>query len=180
MRPIVMRPIILALSVLAAACRDHVSSSPTSPSIVAVAATPAQSRSATELPFRGSFTAADKAVVAPPNLLAQGTGEGNTTHLGRFTMTFSAVAVLASSTATGTFDFTASNGDHLLATFAGTAVDIEPGVVRFTEVLTIVGGTGRFAGATGTFTLRRIGIIDFATSTSTSTGSIEGHINLRN
>jgi len=180
MRPIVMRPIILAVSVLAAACSDQGSTSPTSPASTALATTPAQSRSATELPFRGSLTTDEKAVVAPPNLLAQGTGEGNATHLGRFTVTFAAVAPLGGNTATGTFTFTAANGDQLLASFAGTAISIEPTVLSFTEVLTIAGGTGRFAQATGRFTLRRIGIIDFANNTSTSTGSFEGHINLNN
>jgi hypothetical protein len=179
MRPIVIRPIILAASVLAAACSDQGSRSPTSPTSVVLA--PTHSRSATRLPFRGSFTAADQGVVVPPSLLVQGTGEGNATHLGRFTMTFAAVADLATPTATGTFTFTAANGDQLLTTFVGNAADlIEPGVVSFTETLTIVGGTGRFYGATGTFTMRRIAIIDFATGASTSTGSFDGHINLKN
>ena len=90
-----------------------------------------------------------------------------------------AVADLATPTATGTFTFTAANGDQLLVTFVGNAANtIEPGVVSFTETLTIVGGTGRFAGAIGTFTMRRIAHIDFATGTSTSTGSFEGHITL--
>jgi hypothetical protein len=173
MRPIVMRPIILAVSVLAAACSDQVSTSPTSPTSPALA----HSRNATQLPFSGTFTAADQGVVVPPNLLVEGTGEGTATHLGRFTMTYAAVAGLA--TATGTFDFVAANGDQLHTTFAGVAaVSPDPTVVSFTEVLTIVGGSGRFAGATGTFTVRRIAVVNFATGRSTSTGSFEGHINL--
>ena len=178
MRPIVMRP-ILAVSVLAAACSDQASSVPTSPGNAALA--PAQSRSATQLPLRGSFTAADQSVIVPPSLLVQGTGEGMSTHLGRFTMTFSAVADLATPTATGTFTFTAANGDQLRATFVGNAAEtVEPAVVSFTETFTIVSGTGRFVGATGTFTMRRIANINFATGTSTSVGSFDGHINLSN
>ncbi len=174
MRPIVMRPIILAVSVLAAACSDQVSTSPTSPTSPALA----HSHNATQLPFSGAFTAADQGVVVPPNLLVQGTGVGTATHLGRFTMTYAAVADLATPTATGTYDFVAANGDQLHTTFVGVAtVSQDPTVVSFTEVLTIVGGSGRFAGATGTFTVRKIGVIDFATARSTSTGSFEGHIN---
>jgi hypothetical protein len=176
-----MRPIMCAVSVLAAACSDQVSSLPTSPTSTASAPDLAQVASVVQLPMKGSFTAADQGVVVPPNLLVQGTGDGKATHFGRFTMTYSAVADLATPTATGTFTFTAANGDQLLTTFVGVAADnIEPGVVSFTEVVTIVGGTGRFVGATGTFTLRRIALIDFATGTSTSTGSFEGHINLSN
>jgi adhesin HecA-like repeat protein len=57
-------------------------------------------------------------------------------------------------------------------------VNIEPGIVEFTEVLTIVGGTGRFVAATGTFTLRRTGRLDVAAGTSSSSGSFEGSISL--
>lgn len=178
MRPIVMRPIILALSVLAAACSDQASTSPTSPTSATLAE--AHSLNATRLPLRGTFTAADQGVVVPPSLLVQGAGDGTATHLGRFTMTYAAVADLATPTATGTYDFVAANGDQLHTTFVGiAAVSVEPTVVSFTEVLTIVGGSGRFAGATGTFTLRRIAVIDFATVRSTSTGSFEGHITLK-
>lgn len=102
-------------------------------------------------------------------------------YLGRFTMIYAAVADLATPTATGTFTFTAANGDQLLVTFVGNAANtIEPGIVDFTETLTIVAGTGRFSRATGTFTMRRIATINFATGTSTSTGSFEGHIDFDN
>jgi hypothetical protein len=175
MRPIVMRPIILAVSVLSAACGDQLSTAPTSPASAPTAQ--AQAQSAVQLPFQGSVTTADQGVVVPPNLLVDGTGEGNATHLGHFTVTYSAIAGLA--TATGTYTFTAANGDQLLTTFSGTAVTMGPGVFSFTEALAIVGGTGRLAGATGTFTLRRIGIVDFATGRSTSTGDFEGHITLK-
>ena len=180
MRSIVPRPIILAASVLTVACSDQVSSTPTSPTDIPLGPTQAQ-RNATWLPLRGSFTATDQGVVVPPSLLVQGSGDGTATQLGRFTMTYTAVADLATPTATGTFTFTAASGDRLLVTFVGNAADtVEPGVVSFTETLTIVGGTGRFVGATGTFTMRRIATIDFAAGTSTSTGSFEGHINFNN
>jgi len=119
------------------------------------------------------------AVVAPPFLLATGTGEGTATHLGRFTATYEAAADLATPTATGTYRFTAANGDRLVATFVGTAVALKPGLERFTEVLTIVSGTGRFAAAAGTITLVRLVSIDYAAGTSTSTGSMEGAITLK-
>ena len=163
MRPI-MLPIILAMGVLAAACSDQVSSSPTSPSTAIFARAQAKGQNGVQVPFRGSFTATDQGVVVPPHLLVQGTGGGNATHLGRFTMTYSAVADLATPTATGTYRFTAANGDQLFTTFVGNAADtLEPGVISFTETLTIVGGNGRFIRAAGTFIVRRIAIVNFAT-----------------
>ena len=75
MRPIVMRPIILAASVLAAACSDQASTSPTSPTSAALV--PAQTqRNATRLPFRGSFTAADRSTITPPNTPRSGDRRG--------------------------------------------------------------------------------------------------------
>ena len=180
MRPIVMRPIILAASVLAAACSDHGSGSPTSPPGAALLSAQTQ-RSATRLPFRGSFTLADRSTITPPTMLIQGTGDGNATHLGRLTVTTAEVVNLAAATATGTFNLTAPNGDHLFATTAGGEDQFTPpNVSHVTLVATIVGGTGRFASATGTFTMERTGIINFVAGTSTSIGSFDGHINLNN
>ena len=175
MRPSTNRSLVLALSVIATACSGDISSSmlsPTSGSLV-------KANGAQPVRFTGTIATADQAVIAPPFLLATGTGEGTATHLGRFTATYEATADLATPTATGTYRFTAANGDRLVATFAGSAVVIEPGYERFTEVLTIVSGTGRFAAAAGTITLVRLVSIDFATSTSTATGSMEGAITLR-
>ena len=178
MRSIVLRPIIVVASVLAAACSDHASSAPTSPTRVDLAQT---QRNATRLPLSGSFTAADRSSFAPPNLLLQGSGEGTATHLGRFTVSISEVVNPATSTGTGTFDLTAANGDQLFATTAGGEdAFIPPNVSHVTLVATIVGGTGRFASATGTFTMERTATINFAAGTSTSSGSFDGHINLKN
>ena len=175
MRPSTNRSIILALSVIATACSGDISSSTLSPTDASFV----QTKGAQPVRFSGSIVTADQAVVAPPFLLATGTGEGTATHLGRFTATYEATAELATSTATGTYRFTAANGDRLVATFAGSAVVIQPGLERFTEVLTVVSGTGRFAAASGTFTLVRLVTIDFATGTSTATGSMEGAITLK-
>jgi hypothetical protein len=63
---------------------------------------------------------------------------------------------------TGTFDWFAANGDEISGTFEGYLCPTEaPGVYDNHETATITGGTGRFANATGTFTLG--GQIDFTT-----------------
>ena len=125
----------------------------------------------TELPFRGSFTTVTD--VPPP--FAHATAEGAATHLGQFTATLTA-SVNPDNTATGTFSFTAANGDQLSGTFVGQGVFIPPNTGRLTEVATIVNGTGRFAGATGTFTMVRLDTIDFSTGQATGTGTFEGQI----
>jgi hypothetical protein len=89
------------------------------------------------------------------------------------------VVDLVALTGTGTFNFTAANGDQLFSTTSGGEDEfIPPNISHVTLVATIVGGTGRFAAATGTFTIRRIGTIDFAAGTSSQSGSFDGHIDL--
>ena len=66
--------------------------------------------------------------------------------------------------------FTAANGDTVSGTFTGHA---QPGpLVSITEDATITAGTGRFAGATGSFVIDRV----FDPATRTTTGSFEGSI----
>jgi hypothetical protein len=185
-----MRLILIGLCVFAAACSSERFSSPTSPTSTGVGSPastgvglpastglgPAQTvaQGGTELPFRGSFTTVTD--VPPPS--AHATAEGAATHLGPFTGTLTA-EVTSESTSTGTFNFTAANGDQLSGTFVGIeGVFIPPNTARITEVATIENGAGRFAGATGTFTMVRLDYIDFATGKATGTGTFEGQINL--
>jgi len=169
-----MRPIALGFCVFAAACSGQALNSPLSPTNASVGLAQTEARGGTALPFRGSFTTVTD--VPPPS--AHATVEGAATHLGQFTGTLA--AEVTSNTSTGTFSFTAANGDQLFGTFVGIeGVFIPPNTARIKEVATIENGTGRFAGATGTFTMVRFDTIDFATGQGTGTGTFEeGQINL--
>jgi hypothetical protein len=192
-----MRPIILVVCVLTAACSGQVSSSPTSPTsaIVAPAQQPpsatstlahSQVESTAQLPFRGSFTGRSAGVLncpptcPPTTLTVTGNQTGEATHLGHFTATSHDVVDLATARGTGgTFNFTAANGDQLLTSTTGGEDEFTPpNISHVTLVATIVGGTGRFATATGTLTARFTQTIDFATGTASESGSFEGQINL--
>lgn len=139
-----------------------------------------QSAGGTELPFRGSYTINTNGVFTPPSTLTiNGTATGEATHLGRFSATFVDVVNTTTATSTGTYVLTAASGDELFATTAGGQDQfIPPNISHITLVATIVGGTGRFSGATGTFIIRTVSAIDFATATSSGSGSFEGHIDL--
>jgi hypothetical protein len=76
----------------------------------------------------------------------------------------------ATQSAEGAFTIVAANGDQISGTFLGTA-QVGP-VVSIVELATITGGTGRFAGASGSFTIRRL----FFPSAGTTTGSFQGSI----
>ncbi len=173
-REVPMRLIVLGVCLFAAACSGQASNSPTSPTNASLGPAQTAARGGTALPFRGSFTTLTD--VPPPS--AHATAEGAATHLGQFTGTLAA-EVTSDNTSTGTFSFTAANGDQLSGTFVGIeGVFIPPNTARITEVATIENGTGRFAGATGTFTMVRFDTIDFATGKATGTGTLEGKINL--
>ena len=169
-----MRLIVLGVCLFAAACSGQDLNSPTSPTNASLGPAQTAARGGTALPFSGSFTTFTD--VPPPS--AHATAEGTATHLGQFTGTLAA-EVTSENTSTGTFNFTAANGDQLSGTFVGIeGVFIPPNTARITEVATIENGTGRFAGATGTFTMVRFDYIDFATGKATGTGTFEGQINL--
>jgi hypothetical protein len=78
---------------------------------------------------------------------------GNATHLGRFSLT--AEWTLAATGGSGTSKWTAANGDEFSTSFTRSRV-VAPPIVTFTEIHTITSGTGRFASASGSFTVVQI------------------------
>ena len=148
-----MRLVVLSMCLLAAACSQDAGSpiSPTSASPLTAAQTAATH--ATSLPFRGDISGTTLGVFTPPATLEIIlSGEGDATHLGRFTSEEHAIGTFPSPVATGTWVFTAANGDRLFATTESTGTPVGPGVDDVKTVATITGGTGRFADASGAFT----------------------------
>lgn len=106
---------------------------------------------------------------------------GQATQLGQFRLVIEAVVNFGSFpvTGTGTLTFIAANGDTLVARATGISRLLRPGLVLITETATIdpQASTGRFAGATGNFTLQREA--DAATGvTGVTRGTFEGDISL--
>ncbi|MEO7133532.1 MAG: hypothetical protein ABI024_04855 [Vicinamibacterales bacterium] len=127
------------------------------------------------LPFRGSLTAKEIDIVTFPTLLADGEAEGTATHLGRYAATFNATVSVLDGRSTGSYTFTAANGDQLFSTFTGLGVPAGGALANITETLRITGGTGRFAGASGTLEVHRT----LDQSTGASSGSIQGSITMQ-
>ena len=128
------------------------------------------------IPFKG--TLAGTAIVTPlnpPIVFVRIDAAGTATHIGRFTLVAPHVVNQATLTAVGTYLITAANGDTITADLAGTAVMVEPpNVVAITETATVTGGTGRFAGATGTIEVERV----FNRATGVTTGTLDGWISM--
>ena len=127
-----------------------------------------------QVPFKGSLEG-DVTItpLAPPFVSVLVEATGNATHLGKFTLEVPHVVNRANLTAIGSYEFTAANGDTVFAEFTGIATPTSvPGVLYIEETATITGGTGRFAGATGSFLSERW----FDTVNLTTSGSFEGTI----
>jgi|GEM_PF-503198 len=126
-----------------------------------------------QVPFKGSLEGVDIATaVTPPFVSTQVTATGNASHLGNFTFTELVTVDTRTRIGTGTFLLTAANGDTVFGTSSGQATLIAPTVLTIKENMVITGGTGRFAGATGTFTVTRLK----DTITGVTTGSFTGTI----
>jgi hypothetical protein len=126
-----------------------------------------------QVPFRGTLEGEVTRTPAPPFVLVDVDATGNATQLGRFTLDIPHVVDIATRMAVGSYQFTAANGDTLYAEFAGQAMPTDvPGVLYIEETATITGGTGRFAGATGSFVAERW----YDTVAGTTSGSFDGTI----
>ena len=103
-------------------------------------------------PIKGSIQGVEIADVQFPKLFVDGSGSGQATHLGRFTVTYEVEVDLLTHETFGSSLFTAANGDSLSTDITGLGTPTaNPDVVSVVETHTITGGTGRFAGATGSF-----------------------------
>jgi hypothetical protein len=128
-----------------------------------------------QVPFKGALQGHDVDIPSPlPNTVVVDTsGTGIGTLLGEFSFSQQTTVNLAAGTDTGSAHWIAANGDSIDTTLAGSGeLTATPGVISITEIHTITGGTGRFAGAQGSFTVERLASgVTFMTS-----GSFHGTI----
>jgi hypothetical protein len=127
-----------------------------------------------DVSFKGTMQGTDTdSDPTPTSIVVTTDGTGTATHLGQFSFTQRVTVSFTTSTSAGASHWVAANRDSLDTTIAGSGQPTgTPGEIRITEIHTITGGTGRFAGAHGLFTVKRVAsAITFATS-----GSFEGTI----
>jgi hypothetical protein len=126
-------------------------------SLMAMAALALRSQAAQvdkQVPFRAAFTTEFESVMIPgmpPFAHITVIGEGKATHLGKATaVTTNQLVNLNNGESTATYTYTAANGDTVVLEmdFQST-VDPISGAVTFEGTYEVTGGTGRFAGATG-------------------------------
>ena len=99
-----------------------------------------------QVPFKGGSSGVVTAVGFEAGIaFTHVAGEGQATHLGRFTVSGDVAVDVATGIPQGTWTLTAANGDMLFLAMGGHGIDATHGFGAFT----VVGGTGRFQGATG-------------------------------
>lgn len=126
------------------------------------------------IPMRGSITATETGNFDPVGgvvriILA---GYGQATHVGRYTIALDIQLEPITATGAGTLVLTSADGSTLLASLTGVGIRLPNNIADITESAVITGGTGRFAGATGRFTIARI----LDQSTGISQGTIDGFL----
>lgn len=151
--------------------------------IVLVSGLAGAAQAAEPLPFKGTLEGrhVSRTPLDPPRFFDVFQATGQATHLGQFELVIETIVDFGTRppTGEGTVTFTAANGDTLVADITGFSALVEPGVVLITEhaIIDPERSTGRFAGATGTFTIERLA--DAATGvTGVTVGSFEGTISL--
>lgn len=132
----------------------------------------AVSATAAETPFKGTVSAVETGVTAFPFRTITREGGGTATYLGNYTEHNTMQIFLPTLHGTGTATFTAANGDTLTTTVDGQATRTSPTTVSIVEVYTVTGGTGRFADASGSFTLHST----LDQTTGASSGTLSGAI----
>lgn len=126
-----------------------------------------------ELLLKGSLETTETQQAVFPTLFVNGTGSGNATQLGLYTMSYQAqvnIPTLAGSTSA---TLVAADGSSLFAQGTGQGtLTATPGIVSIVETYTITSGTGRFEGASGSFIVKRV----LNRATGMSSGTIHGTI----
>jgi hypothetical protein len=116
---------------------------------IVVALTPRPAVAAHQVPFSARFTTEFTSSVEFPFATIMVTGSGHATHLGATTAATTDQTVnLITGAATATYTLTAANGDTLILSMEFQAT-FTPDGVEFEGTYVVVGGTGRFAHATG-------------------------------
>lgn len=122
--------------------------------VLVITAGPRPTFASTQVPFMGSYSGVIIPPHGPPPVTLSGSGTAN--YLGRST-NYGHVAVTRPASCANGFDTqntetltSTDDGDQIDLTIADESCPIAPGVYQGSGTYVVTGGTGRFAGASGT------------------------------
>lgn len=127
----------------------------------------------THIPFQGTMQSMENYSNVSPTMFVTATGSGDATQIGRFAVSYKSEWNLVDLSATETAYFVTPEGNSFQAKAVGQAIeDRTPGMYNVIAIYTITGGMGRFEGASGTFTLKRLVSLTTGATSSTFEGTI--------
>ena len=127
----------------------------------------------TPIPFQGTMQSMENYSNISPTMFVTATGSGDATQIGRFAVSYKSEWNLVDLSATETAYFVTPEGNSFQAKAVGQAIeDRTPGMYNVIAIYTITGGMGRFEGASGTFTLKRLVSRTTGATSSTFEGTI--------
>jgi hypothetical protein len=128
------------------------------------------------VPFKGTLEAQEQGRAEFPTLYVDAHGAGNATHLGAYTLSYQVEVDIPTGSAAASIKMVAANGDTILAEGPGQGFPTsDPDINRIVENYTVTGGTGRLAGATGSFAVLRV----LNLATGVTSGTFAGTLTLR-
>jgi hypothetical protein len=140
--------------------------------LAAPAVTPGSTKTS-RAPFKGTLQSNESYSTIFPTLFVTAIGSGEATLLGQIIVHYQSEMNLSDLSQSGSVSLAGLSGDSLLAKGVGQAIeDQTSGMFSVVEIYTITGGTGRFARASGTLTLKR----RVSVKAGITSGSFEGYI----
>lgn len=135
--------------------------------------TPNATAQMTRFALQGTVQSTETYVTVFPTMSVTATGSGNATQLGSFTISYQVEISLLDLSSVESAQFMGANGDSLRAEAVGQAVENRtPGMLNVIDIYKITSGTGRFTGASGTFTLNRL----VSVTTGAANSTFEGYL----
>ena len=124
--------------------------------VLVALALPMYATAADQVPFKASEAGPFQILgsCGTGGIIVDVTGTGHATELGTYSAHYRECLLPATGTVTaGSFTLTAANGDMVFGTYGGQAFPTDdPNVLTYDDPGVITGGTGRFAGASGSVT----------------------------
>jgi hypothetical protein len=133
--------------------------------VLVALALPMHAAASDQVPFKASESGTFQllSLCGTGGIVVDVTGGGHASQLGNYSAHYRECLLPATGTVTGgSFTLTAANGDMVFGTYSGQAFPTDdPNVLSYEDPGVVTGGTGRFAGASGSVT--QSGLANLAT-----------------
>jgi hypothetical protein len=125
------------------------------------------------LPINGTMRSNEIYELKSVTMSVRANGSGTATQIGQFTLDYQGKVDFSDLSTTEMAHFTGMNGDRIDLTGVGQTTESNiPSIFNIIQIYKVTGGTGQYAGASGTITLKRTINI----SSGLTAGTFDGYI----